>query len=122
MAYDILLRRQIRRNWARQPTVQIRSTAPGLILTEPEKAMLARVALCRAQAQGGDKRAQKAWKKIVKQITATRRRAARGDVKAQRTVAVLVQSEMFPSKRKLAPKGAPGALKPLIAGCFGHGS
>jgi hypothetical protein len=117
MAYDILLRRPIRRSYARKPTVQIKSTE-SLVLTEPEKAMLARIALCRAQAQAGDKGAQKTWKKTVKQIVATRRKAARGDVQAQRQIAVLVQSGMFPSKKKLAPKGAPGALKPLVAGSF----
>jgi len=114
MAYDLLLRRRIRRSYARKPTVTVRST-DSLVLTEPEKAWLARIALCRAQAQAGDKRAAKDWKKTVKQIVATRRKAARGDVKAQRTVAVLVQSGMFPSSKKLAPKGT-RVLKPLVAG------
>jgi hypothetical protein len=115
MAYDLLFRRRTRRNWARKATVQIPSQAPGLVLTQDEKDLLARIALCRAQAQGGDKAARKRWKKTVKQIVAIRRKAARGDVKCQRTVAVLVQSGMFPSTRKGAPRGTT-ALKPLVSG------
>ena len=95
MAYDILFRRRTPRNWAHTASFEASPMIADIVLTEAEKGMLARIALCRAQAQGGDKRALKVWKKTNKQIVGLRRKAARGDVKAQRQVKVLQQSGLY---------------------------
>jgi hypothetical protein len=101
MAYDILLRRRTHTNWSMHSIVNPAFAlgyefAPDPIATTPdEQQYLAKLAVLRMKADSGDAAAQKEWKVTMTNVNALRKKAAKGDDKAQRTVAILKESGIF---------------------------
>ena len=101
MAYDLLLRRKTHTNWSMHSMLNpafasCGDFAPDPIATTPdEQQYLAKLAVLRMKADSGDVAAQKEWKTTMANVNALRKKAAKGDDKAQRTVAILKESGIF---------------------------
>jgi hypothetical protein len=101
MAYDILLRRRTHTNWSMHSMLNPAFATcgdfePDPIATTPdEQQYLAALAVLRMKADSGDPAAQKEWKAAMVTVEALRKKAAKGDDKAQRTVAILKESGIF---------------------------
>jgi hypothetical protein len=101
MAYDILLRRRTHTNWSMHSLyspafASCGDFAPDPIATTPEEQQyLAKLAVLKMSADAGNAGAQKEWKAAMTAVQALRKKAAKGDEKASRTVAILKESGIF---------------------------
>lgn len=131
MAYDLLFRRQIRRNWARSsslpagfmgadsvvvpsgdggpshPSPTHARKARTFVPTEAEKQLLAKVAVLKMAATSGHKGARKELQNVAVKVLQVKSKAALGDPKAAHLVEVLRDSKIFAASTspKLLAKG-----------------
>jgi hypothetical protein len=106
VAYDLLLRKQTRRNWSlhsyRGPrVVGTFLLAEYVFAPDPERPtvkeaeLLAHLAVLKLRVDQGDKRALKEWRSSMKKVLDAKKRAERGDPVAQHLVKVLNESGLF---------------------------
>jgi len=106
VAYDILFRRQTKRNWSRRSYCG--PTARGSFLlaeyvfapeptqtTDAEKQFLAKLAVLKMKTNNGDKKARLKWRAAVAKIVEARKLADRGDPRAKRLVTIVNESGIF---------------------------
>jgi hypothetical protein len=98
VAYDMILRRQTRRNWARSSSLFPSGTMgsdSATLPTEPEKQFLAQVAVLKLAAASGHKGAKNELRNVAVKVLQVRGKAAAGDPKAGHFVEVLRDSKIF---------------------------
>jgi len=112
MAYDILLRRKTHTNWSMHSLHNPAFASCGdfapdpIATTSDEQQYLAQLAVLRMKADSGDASAQKEWRATMVKVDALRKKAAKGDEKAQRTVAILKESGIFSGVKTMSLGGA----------------
>jgi hypothetical protein len=95
MAYDLIFGKT-KRNWAiGYQALPPMSDEVTVKLTEAEISMLAELAASKAQADAGDRQARGKMAKLSAKVSSLKKRAARGDESAKRTLLVLRESGIF---------------------------
>jgi hypothetical protein len=123
MAYDILLRRRTHTNWSMHSIINPTFAsgyefAPDPIATTPEEQQyLAKLAVLKMSADAGNAGAQKEWRAAMATVAALRKKAAKGDEKATRTVAVLKESGIFSGVATMSLGSDPTYFSRLARDC-----
>ena len=120
MAYDLLTRRQTRTNWSRHsylgPRARLRSGRMLFLATyefapdptpttDEERQFIAKLAVLKMNADGGNKKAAKEWKATMAKVAAAKKRADSGDPKAKRLMTVLNESGLFDGVQSMSVTG-----------------
>jgi hypothetical protein len=115
MGIDLILGKT-NRNWARglpaAPSPAPTSDEVSLRLTEPEMRMLAELSSVKMRADAGDRAAKKRLAKTARDVARLQKKAARGDVRARRTLLVLRESGVFQRGQTIALGGEAEGLVP----------
>lgn len=104
MAYDLFFRKWTPKNFA-LTSLDV-STRASTVATDDEKAYLARLAVMKMNADAGNKKAKKAWKKSLNDLGRVSTLAKKGDPKAKHLLAVVQESGLFSGVKALDVSGA----------------
>ncbi len=120
MAYDLLTRRQTSTNWSRHsylgPRARLRSGRMLFLAsyefapdptptTDEERQFIAKLAVLKMNADGGNKKAAKEWKATMAKVAAAKKKADSGDPKAKRLMTVLNESGLFDGVQSMSVTG-----------------
>jgi hypothetical protein len=110
VAYDLLFRKQVKKNFALS-SIDV-STSEATVPTDAEKSYLANLAVLKMDADAGNKKAKKAWSKALGDLSKLRRLAQKGDPKAAHLLTVVRESGLFEGVAAMDVSGAEPALTP----------
>lgn len=98
MAYDLLYRRHIKKNVALHALAEEPQATEDVVLDDAEKAMIAKLAVIKANAESGNKRALADWQKVRRNLVVAGKRARQGDPKARRYLTAIKASGLINDK------------------------
>ena len=110
MAYDFFYRKWVPKNIA-LTSLDV-STKDAAAPSDSEKAYLAKLAVIKMNAQAGNKKAKKAWKRAMGELRKLTFMAKRGDPKAQHALQVIRESGLFSGVSALEVSGTSVQLSP----------
>jgi len=94
MAFDLIFKKNMGRNWSREAGDVATATEVTPEATSTQK--IAKLKAIKAQAEGGDKKAQKKWAKICKKIAKVQVEAKKGNAQAAQNLITLRTAGIIP--------------------------